>query len=139
MVLNQMEHLIKIVKDLQPNATWFTTLYIYLQLTHPPIYLANYLPTYISIYLPISFSPTYLCIYLYFFTFIQLIYGRKYPWLAPLGITLPKSQESWTQFKKYNSIYLYIGLFDWIRWAMSSPPMHTLMINNEHPKTYNMH
>jgi hypothetical protein len=74
--------------------------------------------------------PTYV---LYFFTFIQLIYGWKYPWVVPLGTTLPKSQESWTQFKKHNSIYLYIGLFDWIMWAMFSPPMHTLMKNNEHP------
>ncbi len=37
------------------------------------------------------------------------------------------------------SIYLYISLFDWIRWAMCSPPMHTFMKNNEHLKTYNMH
>jgi hypothetical protein len=26
--------------------------------------------------------------------------GQKYPWVIPLGTTLPKSQESWTQFKK---------------------------------------
>ncbi len=31
------------------------------------------------------------------------------------------------------------GLFDWTRWVMCSPPMHTFMKNNEHPKTYNMH
>ncbi len=41
-------------------------------------------------------------------------------------------------FKKH-SIYLYISLFDWIRWVMCSPHMHILMKNNEHPKTYNMH
>jgi hypothetical protein len=26
--------------------------------------------------------------------------GWKYPWVVSLGTTLPKSQESWTQFKK---------------------------------------
>jgi hypothetical protein len=44
-----------------------------------------------------------------------------------------------SQFKKWNFIYLYIGLFDWTRGTLFSPPMHTLMKNNEHPKTYNMH
>ncbi len=26
--------------------------------------------------------------------------GQKYPWVVPLGTTLPKSQDNWTQFKK---------------------------------------
>jgi len=25
---------------------------------------------------------------------------QTFPWVVPLGTTLPKSQESWTQFKK---------------------------------------
>jgi hypothetical protein len=66
-------------------------------------------------------------------------FQQTFPWVVPLGTTLPKSKESWTQFKKSNCIYLYIGLFDWTRWALHSPPMHTLMKNNEHPKKYNMH
>jgi len=36
-------------------------------------------------------------------------------------------------------MYLYIGLFDWTRWTMFSPPMHKFMKNNEHLKIYNMH
>ncbi len=65
-------------------------------------------------------------------------YWQTFPWVVPLGTTLAKSQESWTQFFYKSSIYLYIGLFDWTTWAMFSPPMHTLMKNND-PKTYNMH
>ncbi len=42
-------------------------------------------------------------------------------------------------FKKKKFIYLYIGLFDWTRWVMFSPSMHTFLKINEHPKTYNMH
>jgi len=64
---------------------------------------------------------------------------QTFPWVVPLGTTLPKSQESCTKFKKLNSIYLYIDLFDWNRLAMCSPLMHTFMKNNGHPKTYNMH
>jgi len=60
-------------------------------------------------------------------------------WVVPSKTTLPKSHESWTRFLLKKLIYLYIGLFDWTRWAMFSPLMHTLMKNNEHPKTYNMH
>jgi hypothetical protein len=66
-------------------------------------------------------------------------FQQTFPWVVSLGTILLKSQESWTQFKKQNFIYLYIGLFDWIMWAMRSPPMHTFMKNNEHPKTYNVH
>jgi hypothetical protein len=27
-------------------------------------------------------------------------FQQTFPWVVPLGTTLPKSQESWTQFKK---------------------------------------
>jgi hypothetical protein len=41
-------------------------------------------------------------------------FRQTFPWLVPLGTTLPKSQESWTQFKnKIPSIYTlvyFIGL-----------------------------
>jgi hypothetical protein len=40
---------------------------------------------------------------------------------------------------KNKILSIHIGLFDWIRWIMFSPPMHTLMKNYERPKTYNMH
>ncbi len=49
-------------------------------------------------------------------------------------ITIKLDPSSFLKFQP-----LYIGLFDWIRWAIFSPPMHTLMKYNEHPKTYNMH
>jgi len=45
-----------------------------------------------------------------------------------------KFSKKQKKFSK-NSIYLYIGLFDWTRWALFSPPMRTLMKNNEHSKT----
>ncbi len=57
MIFSQVKHLVKINNDFYSNMTWSTTLYIYFLPTHPPIYLVNCLPTYLSIY---TFSLIYI-------------------------------------------------------------------------------
>jgi hypothetical protein len=50
-----------------------------------------------------------------------------------LGATIKNHLDKIT--RKLELLHLLIHwLFDWIRWVI-----HTLMKNNEHPKTYNMH
>jgi len=60
--------------------TWSTTLYIYFLLTHPPIYLASYLLTYLSIH---TFSRTYLHTYPPTYIFFTYLSCRN----ANLGLT----------------------------------------------------
>jgi hypothetical protein len=73
MVFSQMKHLIKMANDLYSNATWSTTLCIYLLPIHPLIYLTNYLltyypPTHLPTYYLLTYLPTYLPIFLGIYT-----------------------------------------------------------------------
>jgi hypothetical protein len=76
MVFTKMEHLVKVANEFWSNATWFTTLCIYLLPIHPPIYLANIylLITHPPTHPPTYYLPTYLLIYLYLFTVVQPTY-----------------------------------------------------------------
>jgi hypothetical protein len=65
---------------------------------------------------------------------------QNFPWVVPLGTPCQNHRIVGPNLRnKIPYIFLYNGLFDWTRWAMFSPPMHTLMKNNEHPKTYKVH
>ncbi len=64
--------------------------------------------------------------------------GQTFPWVVPLGTTLPKSQKVGPNLKNkipstYTLVYL-IGLG-----GLCVPHLCTLLKNNGHSKTYNMH